>query len=392
MDKLAIEGGKPVRSSLLPYGHQQLDADDIQVAAKALKADWITQGAKVGEFEKRLADYCGAGYAVADSSGTAALQLACAAAGITTGDEVITTPITFAATANAAVHLGAKVIFADIDDNSLNINPVEIKKRLSPRTKAILPVDFAGLPADSDEINAIAQENGLVVIEDACHALGAEYKKRRTGSLSDMTVFSFHPVKHITTGEGGMVLTNNKVFYKDMKSLRHHGIIKNDNQSPWYYEITRPGYNFRLTDFQCALGLSQMEKLEGFIRRRREIAESYDKAFAELEEIITPPCGNGRHAYHLYVIRLRTERLSAGRQEIFKALKAENIGVNVHYIPLHLQPFYREKFGYKKGDYPVSEKYYQRAITLPLFPAMTKDDINDVIRAVEKVITHYRKV
>jgi len=390
MQKLAIEGGMPIRDTLLPYGHQSVGEDDIKAVVDVLRTDWITQGSKVDEFEKRLAEYCQAEYAVAVSSGTAALQLAYAAAGISGGDEVITTPITFAATASAAVHLGAKPVFADIKEDTLNIDPAEIKKRLSPKTKAILPVDFAGLPAELKEIRNIAIENNLIMIEDACHVLGAEYRGRRIGGISDMTVLSFHPVKHITTGEGGMVLTNNKTYYEELKRLRHHGIVRKADQGGWYYEIERPGYNFRLTDFQCALGLSQMNRLDGFTRRRQQIAAVYDKAFSEMEEIITPPVGGG-HVYHLYVIQLRTELLSVGRREMFEALRAENIGVQVHYVPLHLQPFYREQFGYKKGDYPIAERYYERAITLPLFPAMSDRDIDDVIHAVKKVIERYRK-
>jgi UDP-4-amino-4,6-dideoxy-N-acetyl-beta-L-altrosamine transaminase len=393
MDKLAIEGGRPVRDSLLPYGRQSLDEDDIRSVVDTLRLDWITQGPKVEEFEKGLADYCRAEYAIAVSSGTAALQLACAAAGITAGDEVITTPITFAATANAAVHLGARLVFADIKEDTLNISPVEIRKRLSLKTRAILPVDFAGLPAELDKIAEIARGKNITVIEDACHALGAEYGGRRVGSLADMTVFSFHPVKHITTGEGGMVLTNDEALYKEMRSLRHHGIVRQGNgEDPWYYRVVHPGYNFRITDFQCALGLSQMNKLDGFIKRRREIAARYDAVFSGMEEIVLPPRGsNSKHVYHIYVIQLRTEVLSAGRKEVFAALRAENIGVQVHYIPLHLHPFYRQRFGYKKGDYPVAERYYEKTITLPLFPAMGDGDVNDVIRAVEKVMAHYRK-
>jgi len=390
MEKLAIEGGTPVRDKLLPYGHQNIDEDDIRAVAEVLRTDWITQGAKVEEFEKRLADYCGAEYAVAVSSGTAALHLACAAAGITAGDEIITTPITFAAAANVAVHLGAKPVFADIKENTLNIDPLGIEKKLSPKTKAIMPLDFGGLPAELEEINKIATENNLTVIEDACHALGAEYRGRRIGGVSDMTVLSFHPVKHITTGEGGMVLTNNEAYYQEIKRLRHHGIVKNSDKGGWYYEINQPGYNFRLTDFQCALGLSQMDKLDGFIKRRRQIAADYNGAFAETAGIITPPSSEG-HAYHLYVIQLNTKMLAAGRREVYDALRAENIGVQVHYAPLHLQPFYRKQFGYKKDDYPVAEKYYEGAITLPVFPAMNDRDVNDVILAVKKVIAHYKK-
>jgi len=393
MTKLAIEGGKPTRSKLLPYGHQCLDDDDISAVAEVLKTDWITQGPKIAEFEKRVADYCGAKYAVAVSNGTAALHAACVVAGVSGGDEIITTPITFAATANVIVHLGGKPVFADIKEDNMNIDPREILKKLSSRTKVILPVDFTGYPADLEEIISVAREKNLIVIEDACHALGAEYRGKPIGSLSDMTVFSFHPVKHITTGEGGMVLTDNQEFYDNLKILRHHGITKNcSDQGPWYYEVVQPGYNYRLTDFQCALGLSQMNKLGRFIQRRREIATKYNEAFSQMKEIIIPPRGNDtKPVYHIYVIQLRTETLSVSRKEIFEALTLENIGVNVHYVPVHLHPFYQRQFGYRKGDYPISERYYERAITLPIFPGMTDDDADDVIKAVTKVAERYRK-
>lgn len=393
MERLAIEGGKPVRSTILPYGHQWIDEDDIAAVVEVLKSDWITQGPNVDEFETRMAEYCGAKYAVAVSSGTAALHAACSVAGISKGDEAITTPITFAATANAVVYCGGKPVFADIREDTLNIDVGEIKRKLSPRTKVILPVDFAGHPADLDEIRAVAKERKLVVIEDACHALGAEYKGRKIGSLSDMTVLSFHPVKHITTGEGGMVLTDSGDFYKKLRVFRHHGIVKdNPDIGPWHYEIHEPGYNYRITDFQCALGISQLKKLERFVARRREIAARYNEAFAEMAEIITPPeSADVKAAYHIYVIQIRTELLKVGRREIFEALRAENIGVNVHYVPLHLHPFYQRVFGYKKGDYPRAEKYYEQAITLPIFPMMRDEDTEDVIRAVKKVIGAYRK-
>ncbi len=289
MEQLAIDGGAPIRNTLLPYGHQSIDDADIASVVEVLKGDWITQGARVDEFERKVAEYCGARYAVAVSSGTAALHAACAVAGIAEGDEAITTPITFAATANAVVYCGGKPVFADIREDTLNIDPDEIRKRLSPRTKAILPVDFAGHPADLDEIKAIAEEKGLIIIEDACHALGAEYKGVKIGSLADMTVFSFHPVKHITTGEGGMILTDNHEFYEKLRIYRHHGIVRtNPDKGSWYYEIDNPGHNFRITDFQCALGISQLQKLDGFIERRREIAARYNRAFTGMEEVITP--------------------------------------------------------------------------------------------------------
>jgi perosamine synthetase len=330
---------------------------------------------------------------VAMSNGTAALHAACSVTGISAGDEAITTPITFAATANAVVYCGGRPVFADIRADTLNIDVKEVEKRLSPRTKAILPVDFAGHPADLAEINELARHRGLIVIEDACHALGAEYRGTKIGGLSDMTVLSFHPVKHITTGEGGMVLTNSSDYCQKLKTFRHHGINKNlAGQGPWYYEIPEPGYNFRLTDIQCALGISQMKKLDRFVERRREIAAAYNRAFADLKQIILPTEQTGvKAAYHIYVIQLKTELLKAGRREVFEALVAENIGVNVHYVPVHLHPYYQRAFGHRKGDYPRAEQYYERAITLPIFPRMDDRDAEDVVNAVRKVIGYYAR-
>ena len=391
MELPAIMGGKPVRSSMLPYGHQWIDEEDIAAVVEVLRCDWITQGPKVDEFERKVAGYCGAKYAVAMSSGTAALHAACSVAGIATGNEAITTPITFAATANAVVYCGGRPVFADIREDTLNIDPREIERWITPSTRAILPVDFAGHPADLDEIMTIARVRKLIVIEDACHALGAEYMGRKTGSLADMTVFSFHPVKHITTGEGGMVLTSNEEFYQKLKTFRQHGIVRGTRaEQPWYYEIPHPGYNLRLTDFQCALGINQLNKLDHFVARRRAIAAKYNEAFAEMKEIITPTEEEYvKAAYHIYVIQLSTEKLKTGRKDIFEALRAENIGVNVHYLPVHLHPFYQREFGYKRGDYPRAEAYYERTITLPLFPGMSNEDVEDVTRGVQKIVEYY---
>ncbi|MFC1954520.1 UDP-4-amino-4,6-dideoxy-N-acetyl-beta-L-altrosamine transaminase [Chloroflexota bacterium] len=390
MDRLAIEGGIPVRDTLLPYGHQTIDEEDIKAVTEVLRTDWITQGPKVVEFEEKLAAYCGTRYGVAFCNGTAALHAACAAAGISRGDEVITTPLTFAASANAVVWCGGKPEFADIQEDTLNIDPAEIRRKLSQNVKAVIPMDFAGHPVDMESIKTIADEHGLIIIDDACHALGAEYQGKKIGSLADMTVLSFHPVKHITTGEGGMILTDNPDFYEILRNFRHHNTIKNRPDEAWYYEITEPGYNYRITDFQCALGISQLKKLDRFVERRRKIAGKYDEAFAGMDELIIPvERGDVKAAYHIYVVQLCIEQLKVGRKEVFDALRAENIGVNVHYIPLHLHPFYREKYSLKKGDYPKAESYYDRAITLPIFPLMSDEDVNDVIEAVKKVIDFY---
>jgi UDP-4-amino-4,6-dideoxy-N-acetyl-beta-L-altrosamine transaminase len=394
---LAINGGEPVRKDFLPYGHQWIDEQDIRAVTNVLKTDWITQGPKVTEFEKLVADYCSAKFAVAFSSGTAALHAATFAAGISKGDEVITTPITFAADGNCVLFLGGTVKFADIKKDTYNINHQKIREQITPKTKAIIPVDYTGQPCDLDEINDIAKGHDLVVIEDAAHSIGSEYKGKKVGCLVDLTIFSFHPVKTITTGEGGMVLTDNKDYYERLKMFRTHGITKeaekmHKNEGEWYYEMQQLGYNYRLTDFQCALGISQFNKLEKFIDRRRKIVNAYNEAFSGMKEIITPfEKKDVKSAYHLYMIQLDLGRLKVGRKTIFDALRAENIGVHVHYIPLHLQPYYQERFDHKKGDFPVAERYYERALTLPLFPKMTNEDVNDVIRAIEKVIGYCKK-
>jgi len=376
----------------IPYGHQWIDEKDIKEVVKVLRSDWITQGPKVEEFERAIAKYCGVKYAVAVSSGTAALHTAYAVAGIGPGDEVITTPLTFAATAYAVSHLRGKPVFVDVQGDTLNIDPTKIEEKINKKTKAIAPVDFRGHPCDYDEIIKIAKKYKLLIIEDAAHALGSEYKGKRIGSFADMTILSFHPVKAITTGEGGMILTNRKDFYEKLKIFRHHGIVKKPEKGGWYYEIENPGYNYRLTDFQCALGLSQLKKINKFIKKRREIVEKYNDTFKDIEEIITPTERNYvKSAWHIYVIRLKLEKLKADRKEIFERLRKEGIGVQVHYIPVHLQPFYRKKFGYKIGDFPIAERYYQRTITLPLFPKMTDANIKRVIKIVKKVINLYKK-
>ncbi len=395
--ELAINGRKPVRDKLLPYGHQWIDEEDIKAVSEVLHSDWITQGSKVVEFEKKFASYVDARYVVAVSSGTAALHTACFTAQIKKGDEAITTPKTFAASANCVLYQGGIPVFADIKEDTLNIDPEEIKKKINQKTKALIPVDFTGRPADLEKILQIARKSDLVVIEDASHALGATYKGSKIGSISDMTIFSFHPVKHITTGEGGMITTNNKKYYERLKLFRTHGIIKDKDKllkydGSWYYEMQELGYNYRLTDFQCALGLSQLEKIDRIIQRRREIVKKYNCEFKDIPEIKIPNNNpaDSNPARHIYVIQLDLEKIKVSRKEIFEALRAENIGVNVHYIPVHLQPYYQKKFGYHLRDFPKAENYYSRAIILPIFPKMSDRDVDDVIKAVKKVIGYYK--
>ena len=396
MNKLAINGGTPVRDTYLAYGKQKIDEDDINSVVKVLKGDYLTTGPIVSEFENSVAKYVGTKYAVAVSNGTAALHMACYAAGISEGDEVLVPAITFAASSNCVLYCGGKPVFIDIDPKSYNIDINKIKEKITNKTKAIIPVDFAGQSVDMDSILKIAEEYNLIVIEDAAHALGSEYKGEKVGSKAHMTEFSFHPVKPITTGEGGVVVTNSKELYEKMILFRSHGITRNselmtENQGPWYYEQIDLGYNYRLTDIQSALGLSQIKKLDDFILKRREIVNKYNEAFKELKEIVTPFENEySKSGHHIYVLLLNLDKLKCGRKEIFEALQAENIGVNVHYLPVYLHPYYK-KLGYKKGECPVAEDIYNRMITIPLFPSMSDKDIKDVIEAVKKVLNYYRK-
>ncbi len=393
-EALALHGGTPVRAKLLPYGRQSVDEEDIAAVVETLRSDWLTTGPKVSEFEEAFAAWVGARYAVSFSSGTAALHGAAFAAGIETGDEAITSPLTFAATANCVLYQGGKPVFADVQEDTLNINPERVSKCVTSRTKVLLPVDYAGHPADLDELRSIADRHGLTIVEDACHALGAEHRGRRVGSISHMTVFSFHPVKHLTTGEGGMVATDNLRFADTLRKFRNHGISsearERQAQGQWHYEMVLLGFNYRLTDIACALGLRQLSKLESNLARRREIAAKYNDALRGLTGVVAPKAQKDvLPAWHLYPVRMDLNSLSAGRGEIFQALRAENIGVNVHYIPVHLHPYYRNRFGYKPGDYPVAESAYERLISLPMFHGMTDRDVDDVINAVRKVVSEY---
>jgi UDP-4-amino-4,6-dideoxy-N-acetyl-beta-L-altrosamine transaminase len=395
-EKLAVDGGTPVRKTLLPYGHQSISEADIDAVVSVLRSDWLTTGPKVVEFEEAFAAYVGARYAVSFSSGTAALHGAAFAAGLKAGDEAITTPLTFAATANCILYQGAKPVFADVSTDTLNVDPQQVADRITPRTRALLPVDYAGHPVEMDALKELASKHGLVVIEDASHALGAEYKKRRVGALADMTVFSFHPVKHVATGEGGMVTTNDAAYAEKLRRFRNHGISSDarqrQNEGQWYYEMVLLGYNYRLTDIACALGLSQLKRLKENLLRRRNIAARYRAAFGELDAVTLPALRSAANsAWHLYPIRLNLERLSGDRGQVFRALRAENIGVNVHYIPVHLHPYYRDQLGHRSGEYPVAEDAYQRLISLPMFHGMSDLDVEDVIAAVRKVIAHFAR-
>lgn len=393
-NKLAIDGGKPVRDASLPYGRQWLDEDDITAVTTVLRSDWLTTGPTVGKFEKAFAEFVGVAEAVAVSNGTAALHAAMHALSIGEGDEVIVPTMTFAASANCVIYQGGRPVFADVDPDTLLIDPADVAAKITPRTKAIISVDYTGQPCDYDPLRQLAEQNGLALVDDACHAIGGSYKGRPVGSLADLNTFSLHPVKHITTGEGGVITTNDPELARQMRVFRNHGITTDHRQrseaGSWFYEMVSVGYNYRITDFQCALGISQLRKLPKWVIRRQEIAAMYDEAFGRLTAV--SPLGvrpDVSHAYHLYVVRFDSEQLRADHNTIFQALRAEGLGVNVHYIPVNLHPFYQERFGTKPGQCPVAEKAYEEIVSLPMFPRMTDADVQDVVTAVYKVATAY---
>ena len=395
---------------IIPYGRQWIDDDDVAAVAEALRADWLTQGPTIAEFERAVAARVGAKHGVAFANGTAALHAACFAAGMGPGDEVITSPITFVASANCALYLGARIAFADIRPDTYCLDPEKLELAITPATKAIVAVDHTGQPCDLGEIGAIAKHHRITLIEDAAHALGATYRGKPVGALSDMTMFSFHPVKHITTGEGGMITTEDPDLARKMRVFRNHGISRDaasmglgdqaaDNvggvkpgrnpatPAPWYYEMQALGFNYRITDIQCALGLSQLKKLDRSLERRREISQRYTDAFANSRVLVTPYQEPDREsAWHLYVIRLRLDAMAKTRRQVFEDLRHGNIGVNVHYVPVHLQPYFRERFGFSRGDFPEAEAYYDSALTVPLFPALTDNECDRVIEAVLETV------
>ncbi|NKQ39675.1 MAG: UDP-4-amino-4,6-dideoxy-N-acetyl-beta-L-altrosamine transaminase [Methanosarcinales archaeon] len=386
----------------IPYGHQSIDEEDINEVIKVLKSDWITTGPKIEEFEDALCKYVGCEYAVAVNSGTSALDIAVQTLNIPYGHEVITTPFTFVATTNAALYNNLKPIFVDIEKDTRNINPNEIRKKITDKTKAIIYVDYAGHPCDIEELKNIAEENDLYLIEDACHAIGAEYKGKKIGNFADMTIFSFHPVKHITTGEGGAVVTNNKEFYEKLKMLRNHGIDKSalDRFGPeagWAYDLKFLGRNYRITDFQAALGISQLKKLDKFIMGRANVVKMYNKAFKDIPEIEIPVVKpHIKHAWHIYTILLN----GVNRDKFFSKMREKNIGVNLHYIPIYHFSYYRSfslRTSYQKWidvnpmDFLVTEDVFNRIITLPLFPNMEKSEVIYVINAVKETISEIKK-
>jgi len=396
MNILAIDGGLPVRTNLLPYGRQTIDTEDIEAVVQVLQSDWLTTGPTVIEFETALTNVTQVDYAVAVSSGTAALHTVMYAIDIQPGDEVIIPPITFAATANSVVFQGGVPIFVDVSADTLLIDPAQIEAKITSRTKAIIAVDYAGQPCDYNALRAIADKYNLILVADACHAIGGSYQGKAVGNLADLSIFSFHPVKHIAMGEGGAITTNNSEWFERMSMFRNHGITTDHRQraeqGSWFYEMVDLGYNYRLTDIQCALGINQLQKLSASIKRRQEIAHQYDNAFTEVASVSPLAVKPGvLHAYHLYVVQLELDQLTVDRNQIFSALRAEGIGVNLHYIPVHLHPYYQNNFGTNSGLCKVAEAAYNRIITLPMFPAMTDDDVQDVILSVKKVIKAYTK-
>lgn len=383
-----------MRQTLLPYGRQSLTDEDVRAVVDVLRSDWITTGPQVEAFELAFAETVQARHAVSFSSGTAALHAAAFAAGLGPGDEAVTTPLTFCATANAVLYQGATPVFADVSPDTLTLDAVAVESRVGPATKAILPVDYAGHAADLDALLALAARRKLIVIEDACHALGGRDRGRPIGSISHMTAFSFHPVKHVTTGEGGMVTTGDPALAERLRLFRNHGIDRSARERQggqlWQYDMRVLGYNYRLSDIGCALGRTQLARLPDNLRRRREIAARYDAGLRGLPGLRLPMVRPGvEHAWHLYPIRCDRTVTSAGRDEILRALRAEGIGANVHYAPVHLHSYYRERFGYRPGHCPIAEDVSANEISLPLFPGMTDSDVEDVLSAVTKVFGYW---
>ena len=387
----------PVRDRFLPPFAPCLGDEEFDEVLDTLRSGWLTMGPKTRRFEEAFARYVGAKHAIAVSSCTAGLHLALVAGGIGPGDEVITTPLTFCSTANVIVHQGATPVLADVNPDTMNIDPREIERLITPRTRALIPVHLAGQPCEMEEMEALAKEHGLLLIEDAAHATGAEYRGRKIGTFGDVTVFSFYATKNLTTGEGGMICTEDEDLAEKTRILRLHGISQDawkrySDKGSWYYEVQLPGYKYNMTDIQASLGLHQLARQEEFLRVRERYARVYTEAFADLPEIRAPFVKDHvRHAWHLYIVQLNLERLTIDRGQFIEALRGENVGTSVHFIPLHLHPFYQQRYGFKKGDFPVAEDAYEGIVSLPLYPRMTEGDVDDVVRAVKKVISRSRR-
>jgi len=392
---LAIDGGDPVRRELLPYGRQSVSNEDVAAVTEVLRSDWLTTGPKVDEFERAFAEYVGVREAVAVANGTAALHTAMAALGVGPADEVVVPAMTFAATSNSVLYRGARPVFADVDPKTLLVDPGSVEERIGPKTRVVVAVDYAGQPCDYGALRDITDRHGLALLADACHAIGGALNGRAVGTLADVSTFSLHPVKHLTSGEGGVVTTDDVGCAGTMRRFRNHGISTGHRQretsGSWFYEMTELGFNYRLSDLQCALALSQLHRLPSWVERRRAIAAVYDEAFADHAALRPLAVRQGAyHAYHLFVVRLVPGALRVGRKEVFAALRAEGIGCNVHYIPVHLHPYYRRELGTGPGLCPVAEAAYEEILTLPLFPEMSDADIDDTLRAVTKIWEAYR--
>lgn len=392
----AIEGGTPVRDTVLPYATQWIRNEEIQAVVEVLKSGWLTSGPKIPEFESALAEVAGAKHAVAVNSGTASLAVSAAAIGLGPDDEAVVPSLTFAATAFAVLYTGANLVLADISEDTYNIDPAEIERKITPKTKAVLPVHYAGNPCDMDAVTRIAREHDLSIIEDAAHAIGASWKGTPIGAIGDLTCHSFHAIKNVTCGEGGAVTTDSDELRKRLTSLRYFGLSADTWQRartdrPWLYHIEELGFKCNMMDIQAALGIVQLKRIDEFKKRRAEIVDTYNKAFAAEEAIITPTVTDGAEsALHLYVIRLRPETLRADRDQALRALHAENIRANIHYLPLHLHPYFQRAFDFKRGDFPVTERVADNIITIPLFPKMTDADTRSVIDALTRIIDYYR--
>lgn len=395
---LAIDGGTAIRDSMLNYGFQTIDEDDKQAVLEVLNDNkFLTTGPKVIEFEEKIKDFCGAKYACAVNSGTAALHLAVDSLNLKNTDEVIVTCMSFVASANCIEYCNAKPVFCDIEEDTMNIDIQKIEDLITPNTKAIIAVDFAGQPCDYHKLKQISNKYNLTIIQDAAHSFGCQIKTCNTsqyvGGYADITTLSFHPVKNMTTCEGGMCLTNNELFYQRMKQFRTHGINKTfadrEKNASHFYQMESLGFNYRIPDILCALGISQLNKLPNLIKRRQEIAKKYDKKLKFLSEFLDPLTQKWESACHIYIIKLNLDKIKTDRDMIFKALRAEGIGVNVHYMPIHLHPYYLEK-GTFIGQMPIAEKVYKQIITLPIYPLMNDSDIDDVINALQKVINHFK--